>query len=297
MFFTNQCHKTTLPLLNNLLISHSRQYGRKVVCSVNHEYFNKWTPENAYIFGYLCADGCVTKPATSTKFNVAFQSSCTEGDYISNLANKMGSNYKIRLKKDRKHCGYATVIYSHQMALDLISKGCVPRKSEKLQWPQSIPIDNIPILSNFILGYFDGDGCTNYFQGYLRIMFTGTHHFLSNLQQVLQQTVFMNGKGNLSPKTNSDICHQLAFVGSPTPIAIHNFMYKHANFDLILQRKYKLGEFFKSVSHLLPKERIIKCQEFKQSDEYQKLITCQIPQHICPCNHKNIFYPKYNKQT
>ena len=142
---------------------------RTPVCTVNHQFFKTWTPENAYIFGFLCADGCITANAKREQLHVKLQSSCKEGEYISKLAAKMHSTYKVSLTKDRKHCCCSTTFGSHKMALDLISKGCLQRKSQTLQWPKSIPIHNQPILSNFILGYFDSDGCAMYVHGSLRI--------------------------------------------------------------------------------------------------------------------------------
>ncbi len=38
----------------------ARFFGTKTRRFVNLTYFNSWTPPNAYWFGFLCADGCVT---------------------------------------------------------------------------------------------------------------------------------------------------------------------------------------------------------------------------------------------
>ena len=116
-------------------------------------FFLKRTPDNAYIFGYLCADGCIHL-TQNKKYKICLGSACFEGKY-------MQSTYKTGLIKpstNNKHCKYSHHIYSQIMAQDLIEKGCYPRKSKNLVWPQSIPISNINLLSNFILGYFDGDG-------------------------------------------------------------------------------------------------------------------------------------------
>ena len=276
MFYLCKLHRSLKSTLYTLL-----QCRFKHTCSVNEQFFEKWSKNNAYIIGLLFADGCVCE--SKKGFQLSLVSSCKEAKFVENIAKKMESTHNIGLYKSNiGRCYHVWRVYSKKMCLDLIDKGCHPRKSLTLTWPNNIPNNDHQILSNFILGYFDGDGSislTN--KGSLQIRFAGTEAFLYQLQQQLQRNVTIKGRGSLTKKPNEN-CWVLQFDGNQTPLAIHQFMYQYADFDIILKRKYETGKFFQSVNHLSMKDRALEFKKYKNSSYYQSLVTCQVPNHKCP---------------
>jgi hypothetical protein len=139
--------------------------------TVRLDFFDSWTPESAYVLGYIWADGCVRtergKPA-----GVEFI--CTEDDaqILRDVATVLGCPNKLREHPARtwtqKHGAYAgrayqskaavrLAIHSTALASKLIADhGIPPRKSScDPPFPSNIPDE---YLSHFARGNFDGDG-------------------------------------------------------------------------------------------------------------------------------------------
>ena len=106
-----------LGTVNKYTKFHGIKYVQRCIftkkCSVNENYFKTWTPDNAYIFGLLCADGCVYKHHKSSKYRVSLQSSCLERNYTLNLVSLMESTYKTGIYKGFKHCVCLHTMNSH----------------------------------------------------------------------------------------------------------------------------------------------------------------------------------------
>ena len=167
--------KTATKFVSNPHSLFIRQMGRgRPKLSVNHNYFKDWTIDNAYILGYIFADGCLHQTKTGA-WKLQLGCWCVDQRLIIDIANKIDSNYKLGLyNTSNPHCQMHHHIQSSQIAHDLMAKGCYPRKSQHLLWLQNIRIQKPEILSNFILGYFDGDGCIMSAQGCLHMKFAGT---------------------------------------------------------------------------------------------------------------------------
>ena len=262
----------------NSLSFFCRRFYKQI--TVNHEYFKEWNPENAYVLGYLFADGCVYQ-RKSQKYCLYMGSSCIDQFHIKNIANAMKSTYQISLRNNGSKCALQTAIYSHKLCTDLIRQGCHPRKSLTLAWPQQMPREK-NIVSNFILGYFDGDGCIHCCKtnGSLNLNFVGTAEFLQTLQQVIRTYVQPKAQGSICTKTNSK-CNSLQFNGNASVLKIFDFLYSQAPMHLILQRKYLLYTFYKSISCLSLNERKKHIELLSNDPIISKLKTCQINPDLC----------------
>ena len=110
---------------------------------------------------------------------------------------------------------------------DIINLGGKENKSLDMDFP------NIPkeYLSDFIRGYFDGDGCVMRLKGgRINSAFTsGSKKFLDNLHQILKEEAGVEG-GSYDPS-----CVSLKF-GKKDSIKIGNYMYKNDP-ELFLLRK------------------------------------------------------------
>ena len=169
----------------------------------NKDYFNEInTAEKAYWLGFLYADGCITRFYRGEKLKSMSLELTLKGDDYGHLVefNKaLESNVPIQYKiVSEKYKANRIVINSTKMCRDLIKLGCTPTKSLTLEFPNN---DIVPLefMSDFIRGYFDGDGgishtdgeCFHsaknkaYKQHHYRCYFCGNEQFLSELKKVL----------------------------------------------------------------------------------------------------------------
>lgn len=138
---------------------------------VNKDFFKKWTPEMAYIFGLFCSDGHVSSKKDYCTIHLH-----SKDKYILEKINEIvGSNYPI---VDAKQ-GSLFRVYNKILCADLINLGCTPRKSLNLRFP------NVPskYLSQFVRGFFDGDGSIHFNKpNTIKVSFVGTKEFLKTMQ-------------------------------------------------------------------------------------------------------------------
>lgn len=129
---------------------------------VNHNYFEKIdTEEKAYWLGFLYADGCVRK--TKTGSQLILKLSVKDEDHLNLFKKNIQSEHKITYYKNKTISKKGTPstsdsciirINSNKIVEDLISHGCVPRKTFTIDKPN---IDE-KFYKDFIRGYYDGDG-------------------------------------------------------------------------------------------------------------------------------------------
>ncbi len=182
---------------------HPKKCPRWPKRSVEH-FFDKWTPEMAYVLGYFAADGCMYKNKNGSAY-VAFCSNdlslIIQIKRILNVTNRIEQRYqttsdgrKISTKR------YTLQVGSRRIYSRLRTLGLTPNKSLTLKFPR------VPdrVLMHFVRGYFDGDGCVT-LGTYKRknrpsavTMFAirficGSRPFLSALQKRLRKAVPVQG--------------------------------------------------------------------------------------------------------
>jgi hypothetical protein len=162
--------------------------------TVRLDFFDSWTPESAYVLGYIWADGCIRtergKPA-------GIEFICTEDDaqILRDVAAVLGCSNKLRDHAARdwvqKHGAYAgrtyrskaavrLAIHSTVLASKLITDhGIPPRKSScDPPFPSNIPDE---FLSHFARGNFDGDGSIRAKGSRSAVYWLGTPAFIEPL--------------------------------------------------------------------------------------------------------------------
>lgn len=160
--------------------SSSRKY------SSNFSYFESIdTEQKAYWLGVLYADGCVSKKDNSLRF------SSIDKEWIETYKKDLEYNGPINIDHHSKFNKniYKVTMYSDKLVNSLISYGCIERKSLVLKFPK-LPES---LVSHFIRGYFDGDGCV-YSGKYIRnsdcktlrvIICSGSQSLLENMVKQL----------------------------------------------------------------------------------------------------------------
>ena len=119
---------------------------------VNQDFFKAInSQESAYFLGLLYADGCVSVRKCGYTLSIKLQ--IKDQIIIEKFRDIMSPLSPIKVS-DGKYCYFR--INQKEICQQLIRHGCVPKKSLILKFPETVPDE---LLSHFIRGYSDGDGC------------------------------------------------------------------------------------------------------------------------------------------
>ena len=163
---------------------------------INENFFDVIdTQEKAYFLGFLFADGC------NHEIRVSINLSEKDKDMLEKLnllihpkgkplyrGDARTSQFKNKNTLAHTKVNYHLVIENKHVAETLSKYGCVPRKTNVLQFPhKSIKPDMLP---HFIRGYFDGDGSISLlgkFQGQAYISITSTRSFCESIRNITKK--------------------------------------------------------------------------------------------------------------
>lgn len=217
---------------------------------VNKEFFKKWTPEMAYALGYFTADGCMFINPRGSHY-IEFTS--VDRELIEKVRKLLRSNHSIGVQtfdNPNWKTKFTLEIGSKDMFQDLLKLGLTPRKSNRIKLPNV----SQEYLSDFVRGYFDGDGCVS-FGIYRRKtrkskanllstrFISGNKIFLKNLLETLRE--YANLKGGFIVKKNSGF--ELSFSINDSK-KIYRFMYGGVPNSRFLERKH--NKFQKALEYL-----------------------------------------------
>lgn len=196
----------------------------------NENFFKKWTPKMAYVLGFFCADGSLTK---GKRGNCFLEFTSKDKVLIEDLRAALESNHKISDSHGKN--AYRLQIGSKKMFMDLNNLNIKNKKALRMHLP-TIPIK---YCKDFIRGYFDGDG--NIWTGLThksrrapsRAMFvvftSGNKKFLDELNILIRN--LLDIKGSISYHSRA---YRLTF-STKKALSLCNFMYNNA--ALFLKRK------------------------------------------------------------
>ena len=206
---------------------------------VNEEFFCSWNFAMAYVLGYWCADGSL-EDCKSIRGKYIRVSSIDKNTIIK-IKKLLSSEHKIvilpRQKDSNRKTRYLLRIGSARLFESLINLGVFPNKSLSMLFPK-VPRK---YLSDFVRGYFDGDGCVYIWKQFgkirkLSIIFTsGSFVFLKELCDILKIEL------NLKQKKvyNSHRSFQLRY-STEDSIKIFKFMYLKCDEKIYLERKFEV---------------------------------------------------------
>ncbi|MEI8130500.1 MAG: LAGLIDADG family homing endonuclease [bacterium] len=218
---------------------------------VNKNFFKKWTPEMAYVIGFFAADGCITTNSRGGQF---WSIQITDKELLETIKDTIGAEHKIGIRKKRQLSHkilYRLQIGSIEMCDDLRSLGYVEKKTDRLVLPD-IPSK---YLSDFVRGYFDGDGSVWVGKMHtervtstivISVAFTsGSFSFLESLQSVLR--VLLGMTGSISKRKGKE-CWCLRYSVRDS-LKLYDFMYNsHVQTNrLFLNRKKVVFEQYKEM--------------------------------------------------
>jgi hypothetical protein len=197
---------------------------------VNDKAFAQSSRKAAYWLGFLLADGCVTESLRHGRtLRVALQSG--DREHLEGLRAFLDAEHPIWVDP-RRNCVGLTVTSNH-LCNDLIRKGCYPRKSLTLCYPES----GYFYRRHFIRGYFDGDGSIYINEAVHRqptCSFVGTEAFLRGLQEVLVTEAGLNQ--TTIYKHARSAAWYLAYTGRGNIRKIYEYLYLEGGSCLLRKR-------------------------------------------------------------
>lgn len=174
----------------------------KDLLPLNEDYFEKInSPQKAYWLGFLYADGNI-----SNQNILQFRLQTRDGYIIENFAKDLESGHSIY--KEREGATTGICIRNNKIVEDLNKLGMGHRKTYDLDFPKIGEFIPKKYFDNFLIGFFDGDGCfrlvetkytskkTEYKSMNYAFFFgaTGVKNFLEDLQKYLFEEYKINSR-------------------------------------------------------------------------------------------------------
>ena len=229
--------ETTVQTLSKKL----KERGIEVVNRQNLTKFNENvfdcidSEEKAYWLGFIFADGYIS--SRDNGFELSLSAEDTE--HLVKFNTFMKHN-KDNVKIGKTKCGGKEFVRCRWGVVNkhlwntLNNYGCIPCKSNILEFPKLSIFQNEELVIAFIRGYFDGDGCvTAYTNGKPKASFLGTESFLTVLKQLLLEHNI--NTGILVVDSREEYTRTLNVSQSDTLDFLH-LIYKDSN--IYLTRKY-----------------------------------------------------------
>ncbi|HEY5587376.1 MAG TPA: hypothetical protein VIK86_00310 [Candidatus Paceibacterota bacterium] len=230
----------TVSMYINMIYGHPKTNNRRRfiykrrVYNLNEHYFKEIdTEDKAYFLGLLAADGNM-----SDKHNTVEISLQEEDGYIlekfreflrydkpNELVNKINSKTS---KKNQIRVG----IYSGIIKEDLQKWKLTPRKSISLEFSNNIPKN---MISHYIRGYFDGDGCVYAHPrlvSNIEVNFAGSIFYCNSLAKIL----ILENINTRVVKHSTKNCFYAKVGGGNNILNLYNYLYKDATLFLIRKK-------------------------------------------------------------
>lgn len=120
--------------------------------TINDDYFDSMGHNQAYLLGFIAADGTVGKNNNSIKIALA----SVDKSFLEKIKEELQSNAPINDFEDKNGFTHSEFRFSStKIKQRLADFGIIPNKTYESFSPQNIPDE---YLIDFIRGYFDGDG-------------------------------------------------------------------------------------------------------------------------------------------
>lgn len=203
------------------------------------------SPEKAYFLGLLYSDGCIFKSKDWESYSIIFGQSEINKDIVYKINNLLESTYPIQSNLIGSKLFYKIELKSEQMFKDLQKLGVEPNKSLTCVFPNI----NEKLISHFIRGLFDGDGCVwngkrkimkikdnSHPSGYrerivhnVKFTYTGNYEFVNTLQDYLVKYLDLKKtKLNFSKAKNTKHICTMEYSGRKQLKKFYDFIYKDA---------------------------------------------------------------------
>lgn len=225
----NISESTLLDLLPNEIIKYPGEGSRRY--ELNEHYFDNIDTEiKAYYLGLFYADG--TNSIDRGTIGITLQEK--DKYIIERLFKELDYNRPIFDIYNKKYDRIYSMgqISSRYLSNKFLEYGCMANKSFKIRFPNWLDEN---LISHFIRGYFDGDGCLSFAKKQpfkSSVGFAGNYEFLCELQKILVEKC----KINLTQLHKKGNIYDLVVGGRYQLSRVLQYIYKNAT--IYLHRKY-----------------------------------------------------------
>lgn len=160
------------------------------------DFFKTWSPDMAYILGFLYADGNIVQTKRGNHYIAIYTA---DRSLLVLMSKCLKSKHKIATRISATGCVHRIQVGSKEWFSDLGVLGLFPNKTKRMELP-SIPEN---YFGDFVRGYFDGDG--NVWVGLvhknrkttlttIQVTFTsGSYEYLKSLHDSLKKRGVVGG--------------------------------------------------------------------------------------------------------
>lgn len=219
--------------------------------SIDLSFFDSWTPESAYVLGYIWADGCI-RTEDGKPSGLDFICTAEDSHILYDLRRVLKSTATVRhsparqwFAKSGKYQGRLRTtkaiarlgICSTVLAEKLIrDHGLAPRKStSNLPYPANVP-DHL--LHHFVRGNFDGDGSIHCRGPRFTVYICGSIRFIRGLVSHIKGVLPSLQKPSLSE--SNDGLLRATWTAKPEVLRLREWLYQDAT--IFLNRKRAIFE-------------------------------------------------------
>ena len=205
--------------------------------SLNEFYFKKWSPNMAYLLGFILADGCIIEGtykgySDALKFGVKIR----DFDILEKIKKELASGHAISLMKanDAAHL----TITNQKIVNDLKTLGISYRKSLR----EKVPHIPLKYICDFIRGVVDGDGSISLNKkGYPTLSVCGGKNIITFIRNyfLLKFNIYSKTGRRTKSKNGKYYLFSIAYRGNSAKTLIKHL---YANANLCLERKFKLAK-------------------------------------------------------
>ena len=193
---------------------------------INEDIFERIdTEEKAYWLGFLYADGAIS---SGKRNDIELSLLLSDKEHLQKFKDFIEFGGKLIVDDYRCRVSFK----NKKMKQDLIKLGCTPKKSLSLNFPteEQVPKE---LISHFIRGYLDGDGCIVCTKKHQSVEILGTKDILECI------CLYGNIPIGRIYKTNckSDKIFRLVTNKKEDILNFCNYIYKDSN--VYLERKFK----------------------------------------------------------
>lgn len=255
-----KCSRSTISRLlkknnisNNIKSDYKASITRKH--NLNENYFSEINSKTkAYILGLIVSDGNISSgELNNIKLFFKNNSCCSELNVIKDIIKDMEytGDYKIVSRKDREGTSIELIISSKKLKEDLIKLGILPNKTFQMSIENICK--NIPneYISDFILGYFDGDGCFSFSKrkdGYIAPTFNITLPTENAYELIRIMNFDFKFTISIDKRTDGKIC-QIKTGSKKNIFKIYKYLYKDKTI-FFKRKKDKFLKFFELIGEL-----------------------------------------------
>ena len=201
--------------------------------TVNESFFDEFNEESSYTLGLIYADGNIAWNPTKGYQALTITTSAKDKEHLEKLRLLMSSTKSLLYSSSTN--SYRLIVNNKNLVLRLMELGVFPRKSLTIKFPDFLPTK---MMSHFLRGVIDGDGCVYYLNRkrspYFSIrIYSGSPHFLYKLAQFVEKNYDISGKVNLVNPSTFGVeytCSRAKKLG--------RIIYQ--DFNISLERKYKI---------------------------------------------------------